>query len=134
MSRLLCKSRRAMRVGAVVAVMGGAAIGATPAAALYDAGSCWTSSGQVCQLSGYHGWYQIAYGGDVSKPEMCAKAVTAAGNIRSGSGCIYPGSWTLRCLSGASPNSSAYGYWGGSGSAITGQTQAWSPSEHSFCG
>lgn len=116
--------------------MGGAAIGATPAAALYDARSCWTSSGQICQLtSGYHGWYQIAYGSlNGSKPEVCAKAITAAGNIRAASGCIYPGSWTLRCLGGPSPSTSAYGYWGGSGSAITGQTQAWSPSEHSVCG
>lgn len=50
-----------------------------------------------------------------SFPEVCAKAVTAAGNLRSATNayCGYGAYDHTTYIDGATPNSLAYGYYGG---------------------
>lgn len=61
----------------------------------------------------YNPWVAVrAFNGNVP-PEICAKAITAAGNIRTGSGCSYCSSDRISSISGGTPDSWAYVYWGG---------------------
>lgn len=75
----------------------------------YSAQTCWSGAG-------YHSWVVVAAAIGPSRAEICAKGVTAAGNVRSGSGCNYNTSTRGSGFSGGTPASAAYVYWAGSGS------------------
>jgi hypothetical protein len=84
--------------------------------AAYD--QCWDWSGQ-----GFNPWvrvdFAVAYGpndpGSTSFNGVCAKAQTSSGTQKGGSTCTSTGG-AIAWLT-ASPQSQAYGYWGGSGPA-----------------
>ena len=50
---------------------------------------------------------------------MCAKGVTAAGNLRSPQACVDGAYEVGACFDGRYPETWAYGYWGGSGTVRT---------------
>jgi hypothetical protein len=90
---------------------------AAPALALTDTWTCNNSfSGQKCYSgAGYHSWFYVGIGVSSVSGEVCAKAVTQSGNLRSGSGCNYNTDSRVSVFSGGTPISVGYGYWGGSG-------------------
>lgn len=104
---------------AVIAVAASCAMFAQKAEAYSDLWSCSNAySAQTCYSgAGYHSWQDVAAGIGPSRSEICAKGVTAAGNIRSGSGCNYNTNYRYSGFSGGTPTSAGYVYWAGSGSA-----------------
>ena len=76
-------------------------------------------SAQICWVGfGYHGIKQVTEFQHARRSESCAKGRTAAGNIRTGSGCNYNTDSRISKWSDPSPYSAGYGYWAGSGSPI----------------
>ncbi len=77
-----------------------------------SAGVCWDFVGQT-----YNAWERIqnSMSGGAVVSEVCAKGVTAAGNIRNGSGCSNNTSFRDSDIVGGTPESRAYAYWGGAG-------------------
>lgn len=88
-------------------------------------------SAQSCYLgSGYRGYIQVTSGtldGATARSEWCAKAVTAAGNIKGGSGCNYNAVSRKSCLDNVSPNSVGYSYWAGTGYPLLVVTEGRTP-------
>jgi len=83
--------------------------------------SCQGGSGSQCyDFSGqrYNRWIQSSNEIQEIKSEVCAKAITAAGNVRSGSGCNGNSFGRISSYF-PDPESQAYGYWGGSGNFQT---------------
>jgi hypothetical protein len=64
----------------------------------------------------YNPWFdsQTSTDSGGSVPGICAKAITAAGNLKSGSGCAT-NTWQRTSYYATSPDSQAYGYWGDNG-------------------
>jgi hypothetical protein len=94
------------------------------------------TSGQQCWAgTGYRSYIEITntMGGAVY--EVCAKGITEAQNLRTGSGCNNNASGRVSCFSGGSPLSAAYIYWGGttpSGTAgVIGRART--PSSQTYC-
>lgn len=113
-----------MGIGAFLATFIAGAVATSSHA--YQGVSCWTYSAQKCHTSGYHGW--SAWGTNVESysSEVCAKAITAAGNIRAGSGCNYNNSVIIVCTYSTWPATNVYGYWaGGGGMPKTVLVRAW---------
>ncbi len=88
----------------------------------------WPSSTRCNDTTGitYNPWVTLQVGSSAAKAEVCVKAVTAAGNLRStttGSGnasyCAFNASSKGITLTGPTPNSQGYVYWNGSGGAPT---------------
>ena len=75
----------------------------------YSAQTCWSGAG-------YHSWTFVVAAIGPNRSEVCAKGVTAAGNVRSGSGCSYNTNGRTSLFSGGTPMSAGYVYWAGSGS------------------
>jgi hypothetical protein len=130
---LIIKTRSSLKmllVGSLLATAGIGGVLAPPALADLDSWSCPNySSAQTCWAgTGYRGYIEVVATLGATRSEVCAKAVTAAGNIRTGSGCQYNAFYRRSCLAGSSPNSAAYVYWAGSGSAINVYGQAATPS------
>lgn len=122
-----------------LAFAGTALLAVQPATADTVTWACYSySSAQTCWAgTGYRGYKEVGNstsdgGGAVTRSEVCAKAVTAAGNIRTGSGCSYNTWLRGSCLSSSSPNSAAYVYWAGSSSATNNNGWAYTPSS-SWC-
>jgi hypothetical protein len=75
---------------------------------------CYDNSGQQ-----YNPWAQVSASMSAVSNQVCAKAITAAGNIRTGSGCNFNTTARLSCFSYALPDSWAYVYWAGNGTVRT---------------
>ncbi len=76
----------------------------------YSGSQCYDDSGTQ-----YNPWLEIdGQVGASSVHETCAKGITAAGNIRTGSGC-FGATFVVACFTSATPDSWAYVYWDGSG-------------------
>jgi hypothetical protein len=95
--------------GALASAPSASAYGHTwSCSAAADGSQCYDYSGTI-----YNPWLGVyAYVYDYSLPSVCAKGITAAGNIRSGSGCMG-GFYDRACFSGGSPSSWGYVYWDG---------------------
>ncbi|HEX8208198.1 MAG TPA: hypothetical protein VF587_19200 [Solirubrobacteraceae bacterium] len=94
-------------------------LGASSADADIERISCHRGSADKCwSIEGYRAWIEI-YGSTYpyTRYNVCAKAITAAGNYRTGSGCFVNSTYYGACLNGTSPLSRAYVYWAGTGSA-----------------
>ncbi len=113
------------------AVMAGALGSASTAEAYFGWANCYTYSAQTCWVgNGYRGnievdaelWY-------TARSEVCAKGVTAAGNIRTGSGCSYNTGVRDSYFSYHEPASAGYAYWAGSGSPYEIGVEECSPSD-----
>lgn len=113
--------RAAAAIGATAALASASAFAAAPANAYphywscsnaYAASQCYDNAGQT-----YNPWRGVKIDvGDFTVPTVCAKGITAAGNIRSGSVCSFNTFQARACFSGPTPETLAYGYWnGGSG-------------------
>jgi hypothetical protein len=78
---------------------------------------CYSASAAQCYDPSpcCHGWIQVSNRIPVTRYEVCAKAITAAGNIRTGSGCNFNTFGRSSCLTGETPSSTAYVYWAGTG-------------------
>lgn len=79
---------------------------------------CYDTTGVI-----YNPWNNLAVGSNVAKSEVCVKAITAAGNLRStttgstnASYCAFNSTGRGIVLSSPTPNSQGYVYWNGSGS------------------
>lgn len=101
---------------AFIVAAGAAAGAAAPADAYTHRVTCDNYySGQQCYDAGYHPWLQIAVYLNNYKPEVCARAATQSGNVRTGSVCAYRGGQDVldatACLAGSRPESNAYGFW-----------------------
>jgi hypothetical protein len=109
---------------AVVVIGVVCALGISSNASAYPHGwSCTAAAYSQCyDYSGtyYNPWRGVAADiADNVRPGVCAKGITAAGNIRSGSGCSPNPAHSWRaCFSGGTPETLAYVYWGGSGGSI----------------
>lgn len=109
-------------LGLTIAVIA-AILGATSAHAFSDSWACsnYVSAQKCYSGAGYHSWVRVtgfvhnAAGDGVSVYETCAKGITAAGNIRSGSGCAINFYLRESLFSGGTPMTVGYNYWGGSG-------------------
>jgi len=99
---------------AVVAALAGTAVVASPAQAYQHWWNCPTaySAGQCYDYSGtyYNPWEHITINVSNTSNHVCAKGVTAAGNIRS-SVCAVNTTTDGTCYTSASPETLAYGYW-----------------------
>jgi hypothetical protein len=135
------RSRRAL-VGMIVGC-GVGGLATTSAEAYLHSQVCpHYTSAQVCWSGdGYHSNTEVvlqigAYGNPAFQNEVCAKAVTAAGNIRTGSGCAGAGfatSQRVSCLVGGTPDSAAYGYYGGSAPWLDDHVYNAAGTEHLAC-
>jgi hypothetical protein len=110
----------------------------SPAVADVDLATCDNYvSAQTCWLgAGYRGYIEINSGtwaGTSPRSEWCAKAQSAAGNIKSGSGCNLNAVNRRSCLDNVSPNSTGYAYWAGSGSALQIFVEGRTPSSSTYC-
>jgi hypothetical protein len=128
--------RKLVLLLAVVACLGVSAVNAGSAEAWAHRWNCTVGSAQVCwDVSGqfYNPWISVVVwsGGTVS--ELCAKAVTQANNLRTGSGCSYTTSSRVSCIASATPDSQAYVYWGGSGGPHGLQGDARTADDNIFC-
>jgi hypothetical protein len=94
---------------------------------------CYSASASQCYdpTPCCHGWIQVSNQTSVTKYEVCAKAVTAAGNIRTGSGCNLNTFGRSSCLAGETPSSTAYVYWAGTGIATYNNGYAFTPASSS---
>ena len=92
----------------------------------YSAQTCWIGDGYHSLSSVYTG----VFGG---RDQVCAKAQTAAGNIRTGSGCSINYDRRLSSLAGSSPLSTGYGYWAGNGSPINVFVMGCTPENDTNC-
>lgn len=117
-----------------------AALGATSASAIVGFCEQMRASGNRCteySYGGYHGWLELDTITNASHYEVCAKAETAppALSQRSGSpaACANYTSRSRRCLSGPTPASQAYGYFGGYPSPDMIYFRAVSPADTSYC-
>ena len=82
----------------------------------------------------YRGWYEVSDYMNSTRPTNCAKAVTAAGNVRSGSTCWeYYIVQAVACLGSGEPTTRAYTYWAGTGSATTYSSEARTPASRYYC-
>lgn len=75
---------------------------------------CFDDTGQI-----YNSWFEVDatfsnWQNGYTLYGVCAYAVTAAGNVRTGSGCTAS-SYRYSLLSAATPNSQAEGWWEGTG-------------------
>jgi hypothetical protein len=114
---------------------GGAAGAAATANAATDHWVCNSYySAQRCYAgTGYRSYVEVTNSMGARKSEVCAKGVTAAGNVRSGSGCNHNTIGRVSCFSGASPHSAAYVYWAGSGGPAGVIGDARTPSSRTYC-
>jgi hypothetical protein len=108
---------------------------ATSAIGYIDRWSCGNYySAQTCYAgTGYRSYIEITNNIGARKAEVCAKGVTAAGNIRSGSGCNHNALGRVSCISSASPHSAAYIYWAGGGGPTTNTGAAKTPGSRQYC-
>lgn len=75
----------------------------------YAASQCYDYQGVQ-----YNSWQGVkADVGDYVLPEVCAKGITAASNIRAGSGCASNAFQKRACFSGGTPDTWGYVYWAG---------------------
>ena len=124
---LACNRRRiwaAMRGGCVAFVFALLTLAPARAEGYVHTWNCasWYAYDQCFDLAGqrYNAWeyVQVDYlngiGGGTSVNGTCAKAITAAQNIRSGSGCSSSLVHYAN-IAGGYPTSWAYVYWGGNG-------------------
>jgi len=114
------------------------ALAAPSAQAYYNTSSCSVSNAQVCWSGdGYHTNIEVdAFLLGTSSSSVCAKAVTAAGNTRTGSGCTTASGTTYRisCISDGNPASAAYGYWAdGSGGTKDIAIYNFAGSDRAYC-
>ncbi len=94
-------------------------------------------SGQTCYGGdGFHSNIEAdtSLGIGHNAAEVCAKASTAAGTVKGGSGCNANYYLRASCLA-ASPDSGAYGYWGGNygGSYRTVSVYNYAGSDRVYC-
>lgn len=115
-----------MAVAVTMLLLGGAAASAAPAQGFVHNWSC-SSAASAVQCYDYQGqqyvdWAQISAYTNVTVPNLCAKSITAAGNVRSNTCSSYT-TLDITCYTYDLPESWAYVYWSGSGSnkAITGR-------------
>jgi len=130
-------SKFALVVAVLCGVLATLSLKAERADAYYGWNNCKSWSAQKCYVgNGYHGIIKVHSGVWFMTPyEMCAKAATAAGNIRTGSGCNYNTGSRTSLWSDPSPLSGAYGYWGGGASGgYSTYIQECSPGDGINCG
>jgi len=124
--------RRRRAVAGAVALGAVAAMAVVPssASAYSHSWGCggWPSSTRCDDTTGitYNPWITLQVGSSIAKAEVCVKAITSAGNLRStttgssnGSYCAFNASSKGITLSGSTPNSLGYVYWNGSGTSPT---------------
>ncbi len=104
--------------------------------ALVHEWNCTRASGDRCTdpINVFHSWVEVDVVTQYTNYNDCAKAITQAGNQRSGD--PYCASYTffyVRCLSGPEPLSRAYVHWGGSGGAQSISGTARTPSDSGAC-
>lgn len=124
---------------AVSAFVAAAALGshASVAQALEHNWSCPNrNSGDLCaDTVTYHSWVAIQERIDyfLNAPSICAWGQTAAGNIRTGSGCDSNDWVRTSCLSSETPLSWGYGRWYWSGHTHDTAGYAATPSNNLIC-
>lgn len=113
--------RRCVGVAAIAAVA--LAMAAQSALAYTHTWTCnYASSAYTCYDyvgQTYNPWESVVAVIAYSRSEICAKAKTAAQNIRTGSGCNYNTTARTSNIAGGYPESVGYVYWAGSGSTIS---------------
>lgn len=72
-------------------------------------------------------WLDVQNSTTYQRYNVCAKAVTDASNIKSGSGCSTNATYRCSSLAAASPYSTGYTYWAGTGGSVTndGRADTW---------
>ncbi len=73
-----------------------------------SAEQCFDTSGQT-----FNSWENVSAAIDYPLASVCAKARTASGNIRTGSGCDLGSRTRYSNIAGGTPDSHAYVYWTG---------------------
>lgn len=116
----------------------GCAVAATPAQALIHSWNCTRSAYNHCTDpdASYHTWIETDSGTtDGSVVNLCTKAETQAGNIRSTTAspptdewCDFNTTIVGRCLTSTTPTSRSYSYWGGAGSQVSMHDSSETPS------
>ena len=92
------------------------------------------TSAQTCWVGdGYHGLIRVTEIVFQQRFNICAKAQTAAGNLRTGSGCNVNTDYRSSLLSSTDPISAGYGYWAGTGAAEYDLVKQCSPTDESLC-
>lgn len=84
--------------------------------------SCNAASGSQCYDDAYtrggqqyNAWRSVIASMSATSAQVCAKGITAAGNIKIGSGCNNGTTNRTSCLNSDPPESWAYVYWAGTG-------------------
>jgi hypothetical protein len=116
------RKRQHMLLTLGVAVVAITALPTARADAIYREWSCdGRGSGVPCGYyvaPQYYPWLYVGNRTDRVAGEVCAKAKTAADNVRSGSGCDYNVNSRASYMSSAYPESFAYIYWAGPGGPL----------------
>jgi hypothetical protein len=123
-------------LGTAATLLSALALHAPPAFAFVNNWGCnSTGSGQICySTAGYHSYLEVTAVLQYARPEVCTKGITAAGNIRTGSGCNYNFvNYRTSCFAGGTPNSLAYYYWGGGYPNQGGSAIARTSSDRFYC-
>lgn len=113
--------RRHTTLIAVVAALAGSAALPGSAGAYTHSWTCTAGSAQRCWDNvgaNPNPWEYVEASIAAYPYELCAKAVTPAGNTRTGSGCVNYWYYRYSDIAGGTPQSVAYVYWGGSGGSM----------------
>jgi hypothetical protein len=103
-------------VGAML--LGVMAVGVPQAHAFAHNWACNAASAVQCydyEGQQYVDWAQVTASMDYVSSDVCAKSITAAGNVRANS-CMHAVNYDITCYTSSTPDSWAYVYWAGAGS------------------